>query len=177
MKQRLIEARKRHFSPTGNGMLNVYQEQIDKKGHKGLVKTGETNVYEMIQADLEQSRIENILHRLAMGDLEALNQKNATYFDATVMPKELRDTLNIVLKAKYEFEKMPVEVKELFHNSPDEYVSQMGTKEFLDKMTPYNKKIADIAEAGSMKEYEKRVQEQAKFEQDVAKAKGETVNE
>lgn len=177
MKQRLIETRKRHYAPTGNGMLNIYQEQIDKKGHKGLIKTGETNIYAMIQQDLEQSKIENILHRIAMGDLEALNQKEATYFDATVMPKELRETLNIVLKAKDEFQKMPVEVKELFHNSPDEYVAEMGTKEFLDKMAPYNKKIADIAEAGSMKEYEKRVKEQAKFEQDVAKAKGAVTNE
>lgn len=176
MKERLIQARKRRYSPTGNGMLNVYEEQL-VKGHKELKKTGETNVYEKIQLDLEQSKIENILHRLAMGDLNALNQRDATYMDATTMPKELRETLNIVLKAKNEFEKFPIEVKELFHNSPDEYVSQMGTKEYLDKMAPYNKKIKDIAEAGSMKEYEKKVQQQAKFENDVAKAKGVTVNE
>lgn len=92
-------------------MLNVYQEQLDKKGHKGLVKTGETNVYEMIQQDLEQSKIENILHRLAMGDLQALNQREGTYFDSTVMPKELRETLNLVLKAKNEFEKFLQKLK------------------------------------------------------------------
>lgn len=174
MKQRLIEQRKRHYAPTGNGMLNVYEEQL-KRGHKELVKTGETNVYDRIQEDLEQSKIENILHRLAMGDVEALNQREATYMDTTTMPKELRDTLNIVLKAKNEFEKMPIEVKELFHNSPDEYVSEMGTQEFFNKMSPYNKKIAEIEKAGSAKEYEKKVKEQAKFEADVAKAKGEVV--
>lgn len=53
----------------------------------------------------------------------------------------------------------------------------MGTQEYLDKMAPYNKKIKEIKEAGSLKEYEKRVQEQAKFENDVAKAKGATINE
>lgn len=175
MKQRLAE-RKRRFAPAGTKYLNVYQEQL-VKGHKELKKTGETNVDEMIQQDLEQSKIENILHQLALGNMDVLNQKDATYMDATTMPKELRETLNLVLKAKQEFEKFPVEVKELFHNSPDEYVEQMGTKEFFDKMSPYNEKIANIEKAGSMKEYEKRVKEQAKFEQDVANAKGAVTNE
>lgn len=175
MKERLKE-RKRHFAPSGSKYLNVYEEQ-EKRGHKELIKTGETNVDEMIQQDLEQSKIENILHQLEMGNLDVLNQKDATYFDATVMPKELRETLNLVLKAKSEFEKFPTEVKEQFHNSPDEYVAEMGTKEFLDKMSPYNKKMAKIAEAGSMKEYEKKVKAQAKFEADVAKEKGAVTNE
>ena len=81
---------------------------------------------------------------------------------------------NIVLKAKQEFEKMPSEVKELFNNSPDEYVNQMGTEEFFKKMSPYNDKIAAIEKEGSLKAYNKKVAEQAKFEQDVAAAKGAT---
>ena len=82
------------------------------------------------------------------------------------------ESQNIVLRAKQEFEKMPVEVKELFHNSAEEYVSEMGSKEFLEKMAPYNKKIAEIKEAGSKAEYDKKVAAQAKFENDVAAAKG-----
>ena len=54
------------------------------------------------------------------------------------------------------------------------YVSQMGTEEFLNKLAPYNEKIAKIKEAGNLAEYEKRVMEQAKFENDVAAAKGVT---
>lgn len=175
MKQRLQE-HKRFYAPAGSKYLNVYEEQI-KKGHTELIKTGETCVYDMIQEDLEGSKIENILHQIAMGNLDALNAKDATYFDATVMPKELRESLNLVLKAKQEFEKFPAEVKELFHNSPDEYVGQMGTKEFFDKMSPYNEKISEIEKAGSMKKYEEKVKAQAKFEQDVANAKGAVTNE
>ena len=37
---------------------------------------------------------------------------------------------------------------------------------------PYDAKVAAIKEAGSLKEYNKRVAEQAKFEKDVAAAKG-----
>jgi len=161
LKQRLSE-RKRRFTPSGTKFLNIYEEQL-VRGHKELKKTGETNVDEMIQQDLEQSKIENILHQLAMGNMDVLQAKDATYMDATVMPKELRETLNLVLKAKQEFEKFPTEVKELFHNSPDEYVEMMGTKEFFEKMSPYNDKIKAIEEAGSAKEYEKKVKAQAKF--------------
>lgn len=176
MKQRLAEMRKRFFAPSGKETINVYQEEI-KKGHKELVKTGETNVYEMIQQDLESSKIENILHRLAMGDLEALNQRDSFFVDATTMPKSLKEANNMILKAKGEFEKLPGEVKELFHNSADQYIEEMGTKEFLDKMAPYNKKMYEIAEAGSMKEYEKKVKAEAKFQKDVEKEKGVVVNE
>ena len=79
---------------------------------------------------------------------------------------------NIVVKAKEEFETFPLEVRELFNNSCEQYVSEMGTESFLNKMEPYNKKIAEIKEAGSMKEYNKKVADQAKFEKDVAAAKG-----
>lgn len=161
--------------PTSSGtqFLNTYQEEINKKtGMKELVKTGETNIYEMIQADLESTKIENILHQVAMGDLQALNQRDMTYADATAMPKNLMEAQNLVLKMQAEFEKMPIEVRKEFNNSAEQYISEMGTPEFQEKMAPYNKKIAEIQEAGSLKEYQKKVKDQAKFEKDVAAAKG-----
>ena len=158
--------------PSGSKFRPEFQEQINKKtGLTEIVKVGETNIYEMIQADLESTKIENILHQVAMGDLAALNQREGTYFDATTMPKTLMEAQNLVIRMKDEFLKMPNEVKELFHNSAEEYVFQMGTAEFNDKMAPYNKKIAAIKEAGSLKEYEKKVKAEAKFQKDVAAAK------
>lgn len=164
--------RERVFTPSGTKFLNVYQEEISKKGNLHLVKTGQTNVYDKIQADLESTKIENILHQVAMGDLSVLNQRETLYVDATNMPKNLMEAQNIVIKAKAEFEQFPKEVREIFHNSPEEYVSEMGSKEFLDKMAPYNEKLSKIKEAGSIKEYNDKVAQQAKFENDVAAAKG-----
>lgn len=46
---------KRYYAPVGTHFLNVYQEEI-VKGKKELVKTGETNVYERIQEDLEGTK-------------------------------------------------------------------------------------------------------------------------
>lgn len=168
--------RKRYYAPAGTKFRNIYQEEIVDK-RKSLIQVGKTNVYEKIQSELEGTLITTILHRAAMGDLNALQQREATYIDATTLPKNLMESQNIVLRAKQEFEKMPTEVKELFHNSAEEYVSEMGSKEFLEKMSPYNKKIADIKAAGSKAEYDKKVADQAKFEKDVAAAKEAATNE
>lgn len=163
---------KRIPTPSGDEFLNTYQEEVQKNGNIELVCVGKTNVYDKIQEELESTKIENILQRVAMGDLSMLRAQEPIYIDATTFPKNLMECQNIVLKAKQEFEKFPKEVKELFNNSADAYVAQMGTQEFFEKMTPYNEKIANIEKAGSLKKYKEEVAKQAKFEKDVEAAKG-----
>lgn len=154
--------------PSGTGTLREYQEEI-KKGVKGLVFTGLKNVYEMIQMDYEQTKIENILHSALMGDFSSLKARDGSYVDATTMPKNLMDAQNLVIRMKSEFDKMPIEVKEKFNNSADMYVEMMGTKDFNDIMAPYNEKIAKIAAEKSHKEYIAKVKEGAKLNYDIAK--------
>lgn len=154
--------------PTGTGTIREYQEEI-KKGVKGLVFTGLKNVYEMIQMDYEQTKIENILHSALMGDFSALRAREGSYVDSTTMPKNLMDAQNLVIRMKTEFDKMPVEVKEKFNNSADQYVEMMGTKEFNEIMSPYNEKIAKIAAEKNHKEYIQKVKEGAKLNYDIAR--------
>lgn len=170
---------KHEFTPHGSRYLNVYQEEINKKtGSKELVKTGETNIYEMIQQDAEACKIENILKAVAMGDLSALKQREATYVDATTMPKNLMEAQNLVIRMKDEFYKMPVEVRKEFGNDPDRYVSLMGTKEFKEIMAPYNDKIAAIAKEESDAAYRAKISNDAKYkldlEAELASQKGAT---
>lgn len=157
---------------SGDEWLTEYQEAISKTGEKILEPIGKKNIYDMIQAELESTKIENILHAVAMGDLSALQQREAMYLDATSYPKSLMEMQNMIIKAKDEFLNMPLEVRKLFNNSAEQYVGEMGTKEFFEKMAPYNKKIAEIEQAGNLKEYNKKVADQAKFETDVANYKG-----
>lgn len=164
-----IERPKAEKTPAGTRYINTYQEEIDKKGKLKLVKSGETNVYEIIQSHAEECKIENILHAVAMGDLNALNQREATYCDATTLPKNLMEAQNLVLRMKDEFYKMPLEVRKEFDNSPEKYVNLMGTNEFNEIMAPYNEKIAAIQAENSHKEYLKKVKEGAKLNIDIAK--------
>lgn len=160
--------RKRYYCSAGSPYENVYQEEIDKKsGKKILVKTGETCVYDMIQEDLEASKIENIIHKLAMGDLSVLKEAKLTYADADDFPKTLMEAQNIVVKAKSEFDKFPEEVRKEFNNSPEQYVSEMGTDEFIKKMAPYNDEIAKKQKDEATAEFNNRVAETAAFNKAV----------
>ena len=160
----------RFHVPTGDGTTKTYQEEI-VNGVKTLVHKGFHNVYEEIQLDVESTKIENILHACMMGDYSALKAREGTYVDSTNMPKTLMEAQNLVLRLKNEFNELPLEVRKEFNNSAEKYVEMMGTPEFNEKMAPFNDKVKAISEAGSLKEYEKKVKQQAKFEQDVAAAK------
>lgn len=160
--------RKRFYTPAGSRYENLYQEEIDKKsGRKHLVKTGETCVYDMIQEDLEASKIENIIHKLAMGDLSVLKEAKLTYVDENDYPKSLMEAQNIVVRAKSEFDKFPEDVKAAFNNSPEQYVSEMGTKEFFEKMSPFNDEIAKHTKEETDKNFAAEVEQAIKFNRAV----------
>lgn len=160
---------------SGTPYINVYQETMKKHGIE-LEKTGETNIYEMIQLSKDECDINKILQRLSMGDMNALNQRDVAYVDATTLPKSLMEAENLRLRATDEFYKMPLEIRREFNNSPEQYVHEMGTKEFMEKMAPYNEKLLAISKEKSMKDYEKKVKEGAKLnidiEREVAAQKG-----
>lgn len=162
---------KRKPTPAGDEFLEVFQEEITKNGDKDLVCIGKTNIWAKIQEGKEKTEIQNVLQAVALGDLSVLKSQEPIYIDATTFPKTLMEANNIVLKAKQEFEKLPKEIREKFDFSADKYVNEMGSKEFLEKMAPYNDKIAAIEKEGSAKAYAKKVADQAKFEKDVAAAK------
>lgn len=159
-------------SPTGDAFLATYTLET-KGGRLRLERTGETNIEELVQQDLEDSKIENIMLRVAKGDLSALRQGEPQYLDATTIPNNMMDVQNIIVKAKFEFEKFPEEVKRMFGYSAEEYINEMGTPEFLEKMAPYNEKLEKISMEKSHKEYEKKVKEGAKLNYDIARAQAE----
>ncbi len=168
-----IDKHKHYYSPAGSEYENIYEEEIDKKsGRKHLVKVGETHVYAKIQEDFEDSKIENILHKLALGDFSVLKEAKLTYVDADDFPQTLMDAQNIVVKAKAEFNKFPEEVKKIFNNSPEQYVSEMGTDEFIKKMAPYNDEIAKHQKEEADAIYQQKVRETADFNKAVNAAMG-----
>lgn len=170
-----FDEHKRYHCTAGSRYENVYQEEIGKKsGKKHLVKVGETCVYDVIQADLEASKIENIIHKLAMGDLSVLKQAKLTYADADDFPKTLMEAQNIVIKAKGEFDKFPEEVKKLFNNSPEQYVSEMGSDDFIKKMSPYNDSIAKHKKDERDAEFNRQVEEAVAFNKAVNSRMGES---
>lgn len=171
------ENHKRFHCSTGSRYETLYQEEIDEKtGKLHLVKSGKKDIYKMIQEDAEDSKMINIIHKLALKDYSVLREAKLTYVDESEFPHSLMEAQNIVVKAKQEFEKFPIEVKKLFNNSAEQYVSEIGTKEFMEKMTPYNNELAEIKRKEDDAKFNSAVADQIRFDNAVAAGK-EKANE
>ena len=130
-----------------------YVELFNKNGEPYLEAVETYNQFERTQMFAEQCKIDNIIAAANRGDLSMFQKKEPLYIDATGLPKTLAEAQNLVIRMKDEFYKMPIEIQNMFNNSPEMYVNTMGTKEFNDKMSKYNKKVAAINKAGSLEAY------------------------
>lgn len=120
-------------SVAGSKTKPIYTVRLTPEGRKELVKTGETNVYEAIQAEYEQTKIENILNR-AQYDPSVLQKTVGTYADVSNMPTTLAAAQQMVIAGEREFAGLPVEIREKFENNPGIYFAQYGTQEWADKL-------------------------------------------
>lgn len=120
--------------PVGSKFMDTYEYSIDKKGHESLVKTGERDIYTPIQEALESTLIENILQRAALGDPLALEQRSGQYIDTTDMPTTLAEAQNKIISLKNEFNSLPIDVRRQFDFSPEQFIHEFGTNDWLSKM-------------------------------------------
>lgn len=130
--------RVRLFSATGNGKMNEYSYIVEQKGeHKGrknLEKVGETNVYEKIQADKDSCDINKIIARFVAGDTSALDRVKGMYMDTTDFPENYAEFLQRQQDANKLFDRLPLDTKEAFNNSADEFWSQFGSESWANKL-------------------------------------------
>lgn len=126
----------KHTSPTGNGHEPEYEYKVTDDGRE-LVKTGETDVYAIIQSHLDETKIENIIKR-ATYDPTALGSQdwktNETMTDISDAPTNYHEWYGRIKDAEAEFDKFPVEVKNKWDNDVEKYVMAYGTEEWADKM-------------------------------------------
>lgn len=121
-------------TPTGEKEEDTYEIQVDVRGHKSLVATGRTNVYEKIQESLEETKIENIIRRALGGDESALTIMHGTYADVREAPKSLAEMQQAIIAATNQFERLPVDYREKFNHSVEQFVAEWGTEAWMEKM-------------------------------------------
>lgn len=125
-------------APEGTSTEPEYMEAIDENGHKTLKQTGETDTYALIQASLEETKIENIIRRATLGDPTALTQTMGAYMDTTDMPTSLAEMQNAIITIENEFNKLPLETRLKFNQSAEKYISMYGSEEWA-KIMGYEK--------------------------------------
>lgn len=112
-----------------------YIKQTDKNGKSYLKEIGEFDLYDRIQSHADSVDIHSIIARFTMGDYSALNRKTLSYFDTTEAPTSLADAHRYIQNGEYLFNRLPVEVKEKFNNNYLEFVSQIGSKAWVDALS------------------------------------------
>lgn len=120
-------------TPSGRPYKDEYGYEIDKYGRKILVKTGETNLYEIIQESLEETKIENILKRVAIGD-NSMMRPDGIYADLTEMPSNLIEARQAMQKLENLWGELPKEIKQKYNYNVEEFIGAAGKETWLKDM-------------------------------------------
>ncbi len=81
-----------------------------------LVKTGEENIQDRMEAEAPYTDINYMLHRLSLGDQSVLTTKRAMYGDFTGLPSDPIEALNLVHQSEFAFAQLPPEDKVKYNN-------------------------------------------------------------
>lgn len=141
MEFKTMENRYRPKTPAGSEKLAIYAEQVNKEGRTYLKKIEETNIYEKIQASLNETQIYNVIERyLQTGDASLINKRKGVYANFVDVPKTEIDMLNIIMRAEHEFEGLDKDVRAEFDNDVGVFKQSIMDHTFETKMNKYIEK-------------------------------------
>lgn len=143
-------------APAGCSIYDEFTETIDENGHKKLEKTGQTDMYELIQKAMPETLIYNIINKYVNGDESALNKIEGIYADISEAPTSLIEAHQKITAIENEFKNLPNEIKKLFNFSSDEYIAEMSTEKGIEKIQQ------KITEEQKIKETQKITETQKK---------------
>lgn len=124
---------KSYHVPTGDGTEPTYEYVVKESGAKVLEQTGTKDVYSEIQAQAEECKIENILRRVAVGDMTDF-RPDGIYADATVVPNNMVEAMQQIQKMHTIWDKLPADVRKEYNNDLDQFVADSGSEKWLDLM-------------------------------------------
>lgn len=125
---------KRILSNVGSLVKVLYSGKLDANGRVVLEKKGEENLYDYIQSFRDSVDLNVILARFTNGDVEALNKVQGFYADVTDFPKNMAEALNQINQAEEMFKSLPLETRQKFDCSFEQFLAQSGTEDWLSKM-------------------------------------------
>lgn len=135
------EKPKRKPNEPGNIMEPQYKERYDEEGRPYLEQVGEINTYEKIQSYKDEVDPMSILARYAAGDTTVMANPG-WYIDTSKMPANYIEWRNMMNEQKEKFEALPLEIRNKFNNSFDQWAATAGEQEWIEKMGIMPKKTA-----------------------------------
>lgn len=126
--------RERVHPCAGSRLKQLYSGRYDANGRVVLEEKGTEDLYAFIQSFADSVDINVILARFANGDTEALSRAQGFYADVTEFPPNMADALNRINQAEEMFKSLPLDVRQKFDCSFEQFLSQSGTEDWLAKM-------------------------------------------
>lgn len=121
-------------APAGSEFEDKREFETLPDGSRNLVIVGQVNSYEIIQASLEQSKIENILRRFNAGDKSAINVVQGSYLDVSGLPTSLAEMQSLVMRARDGFDQLPLEVRRTYDFDASRFVADYGSENWQSVM-------------------------------------------
>lgn len=123
------ERNKEITNKKGTEYVDTYKIQIKdtdkKKGVKDLYKTGQKNLYALIQSHAQSQDIEYIIKRYASGDMSVIKKGEPIYADFTQLPDNLADYQKMIIDNEQIFEQLPLEIREQYNYSFSEFLADL----------------------------------------------------
>lgn len=121
-------------SNPGDPVKVLYSPEFDKNGVMTLKESGRENLYDFIQSHKDSVDIHKILQRFEEGDVNALSKIQGQFGDFSQFPKTYAEMLNQVIEGENAFNGLPLEVREKFGFSFQQWLASAGSDEWKMKM-------------------------------------------
>lgn len=118
----------------GSPIRTLYGGRYDANGRVVLEEKGKENLYDYIQSFRDSVDLNVILARFANGETDALSKAQGFYADVTDFPKSMADALNRINECEEMFKSLPLDVRQKFDCSFEQFLSQSGSDDWLEKM-------------------------------------------
>ncbi len=124
-----------HFhSEIGDPVKILYSPEFDKNGVMTLKESGRENLYDFIQSHKDSVDIHKIMQRFEEGDVNVLSKVQGQFGDFSQFPKTYAEMLNQVIEGENAFNGLPLEVREKFGFSFQQWLASAGSDEWKSKM-------------------------------------------
>lgn len=118
-------------TPSGSRTLPKFVRRIDDHGKKILVQDGIEDIYGGIQQAAKGIEVADLVRRFRAGDSDAIGDPSFESVDITAAPTSLLDAQNKLIRAREEFDALPVKIKQLYNNDASYWLSKVASGDFV----------------------------------------------
>jgi hypothetical protein len=116
---------------SGSRTLPKFVRRVDDQGRKILVQDGLEDIYGGIQQAAKGVEVADLVRRFRSGDTDAIGDPSFDSVDITTAPTSLLDAQNKLIKAREQFDALPVKVKQQYNNDASFWLAKVASGEFV----------------------------------------------